>query len=202
MVTQGVTTTCSGGRAEAMSWRLFRRPEATDAEPAAAASLYRAVVAQARQPTLYASYGVPDTLDGRFDLIALHMFLVLHRLKSGDEAARQLSQELFDTMFADMDRSLREMGVGDLGVGRRVRAMAEALYGRIAAYEAGLEGDDAVLTGALRRNLYGTLKTSDPPAAALPALCRYLRSAMRDLAGQALLRLQSGDVTFPAIPPL
>lgn len=185
-----------------MSWQLFRRPEATEAEPTAAASLYRAVVAQARQPVFYAAYGVPDTLDGRFELIALHMFLVLHRLKSGDEPARQLAQELFDTMFADMDRSLREMGVGDLGVGRRVRAMGEALYGRIAAYEAGLEGDDSVLTAGLRRNLYGTLKGSEPPAAALSAWCGYLRAAVRELAGQEMPRLLSGDITFPAILPL
>lgn len=187
-----------------MSWRLFRKHDATDGDgdTTAAALLYRAVVDQARQPRFYSSFGVPDSVDGRFDLIALHMFLVLHRLKREDEAARQFSQELFDTMFADMDRSLREMGVGDLGVGRRVRAMAEALYGRIAAYEAGLDGDDAVLTAALRRNLYGTLKASEPSPAALAAWCEYLRAAVRDLAGQTLQRLQSGDVTFPAIPRL
>src|SRR5579885_2019728 len=113
--------------------RLFSTSQ-IDQKPAAAA-LYRAVVAQARAPAFYVAYGVPDTLDGRFDLIALHMFLVLHRLKS-DTDASTVSQALFDIMFDDMDRSLREMGVGDLGVGRRVRAMAEALYGRMAAYEA------------------------------------------------------------------
>src|SRR5690349_8287815 len=94
--------------------RLFPMRQ-TDHKPAAAA-LYRAVVGQARTPAFYVAYGVPDTLDGRFDLIALHMFLVLHRLKT-DSLAANLSQALFDIMFDDMDRSLREMGVGDLGVG-------------------------------------------------------------------------------------
>src|SRR5258708_37092822 len=83
------------------------------------------------------------------------MFAILYRLKA-ETGAAGLSQDLFDTMFADMDRSLREMGVGDLGVGRRVRAMAEALYGRMAAYEAGLAADAAPLSAGLGRSPYGT----------------------------------------------
>src|SRR5581483_7180724 len=144
--------------------RLFRR--GAGQEPPAAL-LYRSVVEQARRPEFYAAFGVPDTVDGRFDMIALHMFLVLHRLKAADP---DLGQALFDTMFADMDRSLREMGAGDLGVGRRVRAMAEALSGRIAAYDAGLSADDAALAGALRRNLYGTVPDRVPDERALSAL--------------------------------
>src|SRR5258708_13546969 len=93
------------------------------------------------------------------------MFAILYRLKA-ETGAAGLSQDLFDTMFADMDRSLREMGVGDLGVGRRVRAMAEALYGRMAAYEAGLAADDATLSAALRRDLYGSLRAGAPAAGA------------------------------------
>lgn len=184
-----------------MNWRLFPSRESKSVG-VVAASLYRAVVEQSRRPDFYTGYGVPDSLDGRFELIALHMFVVLHRLKDGDEAARRLSQDLFDTMFGDMDRSLREMGVGDLGVGKRVRAMAEALYGRIAAYEAGIAGDDAVLTAALQRNLYGTLKGGEPRATAGAALCAYLRAAVRELAAQPPARLAAGDVMFPPIPPL
>ncbi len=186
-----------------MIWRPFAAKEGGGGDAkAGAASLYRAVVAQARQPIFYTSYGVPDSLDGRFDLIALHMFAVLHRLKIGDGAARQLSQDVFDTMFADMDRSLREMGVGDLGVGRRVRAMAEALYGRMAAYEAGVAADDSVLAAALRRNLYATLKQGEPPSAAVEALCAYIRAMVAGLLAQPLQRLQAGDVVFPAVPPV
>src|SRR5262245_48094906 len=110
--------------------RLFRRP-APVADPY---PLYAAAIAQARQPVFYAGLRVPDTVDGRFELVALHVFLILQRLKSEPEAT-PFAQALFDTMFADMDRNLREMGVGDLSVGKKVKAMAQGLYGRIAAYE-------------------------------------------------------------------
>ena len=125
--------------------------------------LYKIVVAQARNPGFYRDCAVPDTLDGRFEMIALHLFLVLHRLKGGDPATAAAAQDLHDLFFADMDQSLREMGAGDLGVGKRVKQMAKGFYGRIAAYEAGLEGDGDALEQALRRNLYGT---TDPPAPA------------------------------------
>lgn len=184
-----------------MTWRLFSTKDGKTARATteSAAALYRTIVVQARQPAFYATYGVPDTLDGRFEMISLHMFFVLHRLKE-DAEARQLSQDLFDMMFGDMDRCLREMGVGDLGVGRRVRAMAEGLYGRMAAYEAGLAADDEVLAAALRRNLYGTVRDADPSPTVLDALCGYMHAAVRELAAQKLPRLEAGDVTFPAVP--
>jgi cytochrome b pre-mRNA-processing protein 3 len=167
-----------------------------------AASLYRTLVAQARQPRFYADYGVPDSVDGRFELLGLHMFFVLHRLKAGDAAAAELAQVLFDTMFGDMDRSLREMGAGDLGVGKRVRAMAEGLYGRMAAYEAGLATDDTALAAALRRNLYGTVKEGEPSAAALRGLCAYIRETAQHVGGQTQAQLAQGEITFPAVPAL
>src|SRR5262249_18572993 len=129
--------------------------------------LYGAVVAQARRPAFYLRFGVPDTLDGRFDMIALHVFLVMRRLKAEGEEGRALSQALANRFFADLDRSLREMGVGDLGVGRRVKVMAKAFYGRIAAYEAGLNSGDTALGEALKRNLYGTVSASDERIAAM-----------------------------------
>src|SRR5262245_1412590 len=153
--------------------RLFRRaPAVPDAAP-----LYAAAVAQARQPAFYAQQGVPDTVDGRFELVALHVFLVLQRLKAEPQAA-PFAQGLFDTMFGDMDRNLREMGVGDLSVGKKVKAMAQGLYGRIAAYETGLTEGDAALQGALRRNLYGTLPDAAAPTEAqLAAMAAYLRTS-------------------------
>jgi cytochrome b pre-mRNA-processing protein 3 len=105
--------------------RLSRRPDAAQV-------LYEAIVAAARHPVPYADWGVRDTVDGRFDMIALHAFLVLDRLKGSAEAFRQ---ELVDELFRDMDRSLREMGVGDISVGKKVRKMAEVFYGRVAAYD-------------------------------------------------------------------
>lgn len=177
--------------------RLFRRFSSETPDARAIESLYAAIVTQARRPEFYASLGVPDTVDGRFDMIALHMFLVLHRLRQAGPAAAAASQALFDTMFADMDHNLREMGAGDLGVGRRVRAMAEGFYGRIGAYERGLAADDSALAAALRRNLFGTLPDPGPPVSVLTALCGYLRAAAAHLAAQGDGRLMSGAVGFP-----
>jgi cytochrome b pre-mRNA-processing protein 3 len=167
------------------------------AAAARAAALYGAIVAQARQPDFYVVHGVPDTVDGRFEMIALHMFLVLHRLKpvSDDD----LAQQLFDIMFGDMDQSLREMGAGDLGVGRRVRAMAEGLYGRMAAYEAGLATDDEHLAAAWRRNVFGTVPEPGPSAAVLQSLCGYLRAAAVNLQDLPVSAVSAGDLRFPAV---
>ena len=111
---------------------LFRRPNPT------IAALYGAIVAQARDPRFYEAYGVPDTVLGRFDLIVLHLALVLRRLREGDASARTLAQGLFDAFCRDMDHNLREMGVGDQGVPRQMRRVGEAFYGRAQAYDAAL----------------------------------------------------------------
>lgn len=173
-------------------WFARSRPEERSA-----AALYQALVEHARSPAFYAWQGVPDTVDGRFDLIALHAFLVLHRLADAPAETRDLGQALFDRLFADMDRNLREMGAGDLGVGKRVRAMAEAFLGRIAAYRAGLEADDTTLRDALRRNLYGTLPEAPP---GLTAMTAYVRQASAHLAGQDLAAIQAGTIGFPDAP--
>jgi cytochrome b pre-mRNA-processing protein 3 len=163
-----------------------------------AAELYGAIVAQAREPCFYAELGVPDTVDGRFEMVALHAYLVLRRLKATSATVSGLGQALFDTMFADMDRSLREMGAGDLGVGRRVKAMAEGFYGRIAAYDAALASDDARdLAEALRRNVYGTLKPPmAPPEGATAALAQYVRASAGELASQGDSELAGGKPRF------
>ncbi len=153
---------------------------------------------QARAPVFYARHGVPDTLDGRFEMIALHVFLVLHRVKGAPEGQR-FGQVLYDVMFADMDRALREMGTGDLSVGKQVKRMASGLAGRITTYQAGLEGT-ADLAEALRRNLYGTV--AEPAAADLAAVADYVRAAQAAaLAGQPVEQIVAGTVSF-ASPPL
>jgi cytochrome b pre-mRNA-processing protein 3 len=134
---------------------IFNRLFAKKVTPAE--TLYLAIVAAARQPEFYADLGVPDTLDGRFDLIVAHLYLVLARLKSD---APTECQELTDFFFVDMDRSLREMGVGDLGVAKRVRQMAEAFYGRVKAYDLAFQTDDAALLEVVRRNIYAGTKAS------------------------------------------
>jgi len=153
---------------------LFKR---RDTGNTAAESLYLSAVEAARRPILFTELGVPDTLDGRYEMVALHTYLVLRRLKRDHAATAELAQAVFDFMFADFDNTLRELGVGDLGVGRRVKQMATGFYGRIAAYDAGMDGGD--LAEALRRNAYGTVTVGDGPVARLAG---YLKDADRALA--------------------
>jgi cytochrome b pre-mRNA-processing protein 3 len=182
-----------------MFQHLFR----ADATGKAARQLYNAVVAQARLPAFYRHYGVPDTLDGRFDMVVLHAFLLLHRLKRDGAAQGPVGQALFDLMFADMDASLRELGVGDLSVGRKVKQMATGFYGRVAAYDQALspQAPPDVLDQALRRNLYGTVQVSDQHVAAMAA---YVRMQAAWLDGRPGKTLMEGVVEFcpPEGPPI
>jgi len=172
---------------------LFRRSR----DKEAARRLYMAVLARARDPLFYEDFGVPDTVDGRFDMVALHVFLMLRRLKRDLPATARLSQALFDLMFVDMDENLREMGVGDLAVGRRVKDMAKAFLGRLAAYEAALaEADTDALAGALRRNLFRGLA---PDAGQVAAMAAYVREQDHGLAATALAALSAGGDVFPPI---
>lgn len=174
----------------------FRPPR----EARAAGGLYRSIIEAAREPAFFAALGVPDDIDGRFETLTLHIFLLLRRLKAASsDAATSLSRSLIEAFIADMDRSLREMGAADLGVARRVKAMAQALYGRIKAYETALEETgDAALEAALRRNLYGTLGMPQPDD--LAAVARYVRRQHAALAAQPLSELQAGRVEFLSLP--
>jgi cytochrome b pre-mRNA-processing protein 3 len=169
---------------------LFRRNPLRDA----ATRAYGSVVEHARRPVFFTDLGVPDTIDGRFELICLHAFLYLHRLKAEGDPGASVGQFFFDLMFADFDRSLRELGTGDLSVGREVKQMAQAFYGRIHAYERGLgDAGGAELDAALRRNLYGTAAPSDARVAAMGA---YLRAEAARLGRQDAAILLAGEVTF------
>lgn len=161
-----------------------------------AETLYRAIVAVARQPRFYADWGVPDTLDGRFDMISLHVFMVVEALQASRKAeAATLTQQLTDVFFQDMDRSLREMGVGDLSVGKKVRKMAEVYFGRVTAYAAALRAEEPALQDALARNIYAGM---DPSTAAANAgtLARWVRAAHASLPAQ-LDGLMKGEISLP-----
>jgi cytochrome b pre-mRNA-processing protein 3 len=162
--------------------------------------VYRRIVAQARRPEFYGGAGVPDSLDGRFEMLALHLFLVLHRLKRarGEPACAALAQALADRTAADLDANLREMGAGDLGVGRRVKRMAGALYGRIAAYEAGIDGGEAALRQAIRRYLFATV---EPAPGHVEAMARYVLAGHDILAEIPAAALAKGAVDFPEPQP-
>jgi cytochrome b pre-mRNA-processing protein 3 len=173
---------------------FFRRFFATAPQTKVAREVYSLIVAKARQPFFYAKLGVPDTVDGRFDMIALHAFLVIDRLSKGGDKARDLSQRLFDEMFADMDRSLREMGVGDLSVGKKVRTMAEVFYGRAKAYGEPLSKNDIPgLERALARNIF----PESFKAASVSALAAYVGAAARLLAELSDMELMAGRLNFP-----
>lgn len=157
----------------------------------AAARLYALAVEQARSPVFYRRGGVPDTLDGRFDLVVLHVWLLLLRLRRVGASVR-LQRALQETAIADYDRSLRELGVGDLSVGRRVRQMARAQAGRFRAYDDSLE-DDAALRDALARNLW----RGDPPAGArIDALAKEIRRQHLHLESLDRRDLESGRAIF------
>ena len=159
-------------------------------------ALYLAAVAEARRPVFYRDLAVQDTIDGRFDLIALHVVLVIHRLRQIRESepeADELAQALFDVMFADMDRSLREMGVGDLSVGKRVKAMARAFFGRAEAYEMGLAAPGEALEQALARNLY---RGAEVEPATLRAMAGYIRSQVQALEAVSGPDIMAGNVSF------
>jgi cytochrome b pre-mRNA-processing protein 3 len=153
--------------------------------------LYAAAVAAAREPFLYTTLGVPDTLDGRFDVVALHTFLLVHRLH--DQA--DLAQAVFDAMFVDMDNNLREIGVGDLSVGKRLRAMWEAFHGRSKTYEAALGANDPeALAAALARNVWrGTA-----PVGAATALAERVLAQAAHLQDQPLSAFARGQIRFLA----
>ena len=168
-------------------------------------ALYGAIVAQARCATFYADFGAPDTVEGRFDLIVLHMVLILQRLgraneagqrfgqAAGQAAGQELGQSLFDEFCRDLDGNLREMGTGDLAVPKRMRAFAEAFYGRQSAYLAALAAPDpGAFENALARNIFAV---GDHAGAA--ALAAYARAAVRQLDAQSDAALFSGAVVFP-----
>ncbi len=155
--------------------------------------LYGRAVAAARAPVLYAVLGVPDTLDGRFDMVSLHAFLLIRRLRGLKSPGPALAQAVFDAMFNDMDVTLREMGVGDLGVGRRVKSMWEGFHGRASAYQTALDsGDRIVLTEALARNVW---RNSTELANARP-LAGLVMAQDRHLAEQSVDAMARGVVDF------
>jgi cytochrome b pre-mRNA-processing protein 3 len=133
---------------------------------------------------------------GRFEMICLHAFLLFRRLGKTDNAGRQLAQTIHDRMFADLDQTLREQGVGDMGIGKRVKYLARNLYGRIAAYETGLAGGTDQLTDALRRNLYASATPSDDEISAMIA---YMHAASEELERQRTTDIMSGCVVFPNV---
>ena len=167
-----------------------------------AKELYARIVEQARKEAFYRSCGVPDSVDGRFESIAVHCFLVLYRIKSEDEKGADLAQSLFDVMLEDMDDNVREMGVSDVSVGAEVKRMARSLLGRVATYDSTIEvnGDEIgndQLEAALDNNLYGTIKVSK---AHLGKMADYMRREIESFSTQPFSDLLAGVCRFGSPP--
>jgi len=173
-----------------MILRPFRRRPKNDS----IAALYGAIVAQARSPSFYAAFGVADTVEGRFDLLVLHLVLVLRRLAGAGDRGAGLGQRLFDAFCRDLDGNLREMGVGDLAVPKRMRRFGEAFYGRQAAYLAALAAEDPRdFEKALARNILQA-EGIDHRAT---GLARYARAAAGRLDAKDDVDLFGGVTDFP-----
>ncbi len=162
-------------------------------EKEAGSALYREAVAAARAPWFYRELGVPDTLDGRFDLIALHAFLLIHRLQSAPDPGPALAQGIFDAMFTDMDNNLREIGVSDLSVGRRVRAMWEAFHGRSKVYAVAIDAvDRPALEASLARNVWRGMAPDGAPS----TLAEVMLGQAMHLQEQPLTAFAAGNAQF------
>lgn len=169
-------------------FRLFRpRPTQIAGE-----RLHAVAVARARAPELYLALGAPDTPEGRFELLSAHVYLLLARLKGQGPAATETAQALFDTYVRGLDNALRELGVGDLSVGKKMRKLGEAFYGRIGAFETAVAAlpDETPLRDVLRRTVYAGDVDADPA----PLTARLLadRAALEALSLDDLLAGETG----------
>jgi cytochrome b pre-mRNA-processing protein 3 len=190
-----------------MFGRLFR----TDPMKKPAHAAYEAILAASRRPFLYEEPGAPDTVDGRFDLLLMHAIIFFRHVRTAGEPGAHMNQLVFDRLFDDMDAALREMGTGDPSVGKKIKEMGQAFYGRAEAYEKALgEKDAAALSGIIKRNLFasdGTVsdepptgeRSEDRQTAAADRLARYLLEADAVMATQDPVALIEGEPPqFPA----
>jgi len=157
--------------------------------------LHGKIVAAARRPALYVALGAPDTFEGRFEMMTLHAGLVMRALSALPGFGRELAQELADSVFRHFDIALREIGVSDVAMPKRMKRLAEAFYGRNKAYGEALDADDAaMLSSALARNVYGAADAGEARALAV-----YVAKCARALAAIPLERFAAGDIAFPEI---
>lgn len=158
-------------------------------------ALYAGLVEQARAPVFYADWGVPDSRGGRLEMVTLHAMLAMRRLRREGRPGTALAQELVDLMFADLDRHLREWGVGDLSVGKEMKKLAQSFYARLSALDPLLDaGDPAALDPVLQRNIFAEASSVEP--AAVRRLGAYLLAQDRQLAATDGASLLAGHLAF------
>ncbi len=158
--------------------------------------LFSEVIAQSRLPAFYTDLNVEDSLDGRFDLMSLHMTMLLYKLDQHNqvEKVKKLKRMLQEIMFDNLDLTVREIGVGDLGVGKKIKTMAEAFYGRMMTYQNALESEDmAQMSDALKRNLYREKNVEDK---ILNGMLKYVFDQWRGITSQDIESIISGKIIF------
>lgn len=157
-------------------------------------ALYSTIVASARQPRFYSDWGVPDTPLGRFEMVSLHVFLFLRRARGETGAMAAIAQEITDTFFLEVDHSLRELGIGDVGVPKRMKKLARMFYGRAEAYGGALDAlDRMMLAEALRRNV----RPDSPERLESTNLAAYVELAASHLASQPSGEISAGRLQYP-----
>jgi cytochrome b pre-mRNA-processing protein 3 len=173
---------------------MIFNPFRKNPDPNAVHAVYNAIVAQSRQPQFYAEWGVPDTVTGRFDMICLHLALLFRRLRSERREVAEFSQAVFDLFFKDMDRSLREMGVGDMAVPKKIQKMGAVFYGLLASLSSALDMNDREEAAAvLARNIFDG--EASPSAA---QLVDYLFAESERLAEQPVDGIVDGRIATGA----
>lgn len=174
-----------------MIWNLFKRKKANQA---LVERQYAEITRSARTPVFYESMGVPDTVMGRFEMISIHMVMYLRRTASAGEASKGIAQEVVDAFFEDIDHSIRELGIGDMGVPKRMKKLAKMFYGRATSYGQTLEsGDTAALVEALTRNIHPDQRETAPPMQKLADWMMLTAASLDDVADTTLA---AGQMTF------
>ncbi|WP_288426886.1 ubiquinol-cytochrome C chaperone family protein [uncultured Agrobacterium sp.] len=157
---------------------------------------YNTLTAAARQPGFYLHMGVPDTVMGRFEMLAVVMILYFRRTKSSATSGQEIAQEIVDAFFQDLDHSMRELGIGDQGVPKRMKKFAGMFYGRLESYAAAIDGaDEDALAAALRRNIY---PQADETAPDMRALAKWMMVASEALSAQPEDAVATGSATLPS----
>ncbi|MCO6410045.1 ubiquinol-cytochrome C chaperone family protein [Hoeflea alexandrii] len=176
-----------------MIWNLFKRKKSNQA---LVERQYAEITRAARVPAFYESMGVPDTVLGRFEMISIHLILYLRRTGKAGEPSRALAQDIVDAFFEDVDHSIRELGIGDMGVPKRMKKLARMFYGRVQSYGQAVDaGDRQALIDALKRNLHPESGDAAPPMQALADWMIATASTVEEVPDETLA---AGRLTFNA----
>jgi cytochrome b pre-mRNA-processing protein 3 len=178
---------------------MFRWFAGRAARKEAAEKIYDAIVAQSRNPAFYLRCGVPDTLSGRFDMLVIHMFVVLQILKLGGREGQLLAQEIVEAFIREMDTMVRDLGVSDRNVPKEVRKIAQLFYGQLLAYSTALQRND---TKGLAGEVWKSFQSGEGAASATIAadsISTYMRQAIKNIQEMPLNMLLQGNIRFPEI---